>query len=624
MKNKILSILLIALLVVAVLPLSAFALDYSSIYSSTPLDDLEGATIAGKDFNADNYVASSSGEISLITFSEYAYSSDMANYDVILYVYNPQQLDVDTTGGYIQLSTDSTTYTKYGITLLSSSNSDILLKFCLDSPELLAELVQSSDVRTYEVSGIEMCVDGTLTDYTVGTTYTYTGKANGIDGQEESTLECTYDVLDIIDIDGLSFTQYRTWVTQNIADQLTSVYFSVDSTYENIYDRLYSIQADTYKYLTSPVVVLYDEYIFGTNSVFVNWDNYYLELLDQVGKSSPEDGIVLGWESSTAGLVTSYGCAYNSAVGGEYNLDVLSWVFQGTNDNDYTIDSNSLYDYAINYSANRSKTVLNKYNSYLFSDYYYSSLYDLDFDGGYMDIDICADDDYSLTGSSSKLSIWDMLFGTNDTTIDDVSPIVTVTYADIQSMSNLQISSTYLIDEVDVDDFVSHVKTESAKGNTTYLFRFSQDIYYTAQVEDVPAGVVGYVSQTPVFLDFDIISLGYELEGVVDIIPCVSDPADYFSSVEPGIDVDDSGWPDWVWYVLLALAVVFLFVLISFIKPILEGVIWIIKGVVWIVRKILFGIWWVVSNFFIGFYEVLKTIFYRVPMWFIGLFRRDK
>ena len=45
--------------------------------------------------------------------------------------------------------------------------------------------------------------------------------------------------------------------------------------------------------------------------------------------------------------------------------------------------------------------------------------------------------------------------------------------------------------------------------------------------------------QQPVFLNFDVISLGYKKDGVVNVIPVVSNPKDFIGSAEAGQDIHD-------------------------------------------------------------------------------------
>ena len=79
---------------------------------------------------------------------------------------------------------------------------------------------------------------------------------------------------------------------------------------------------------------------------------------------------------------------------------------------------------------------------------------------------------------------------------------------------------------------------EAGKGNRIILFRFANTDYYAAPA--FRSGYSGsindtdtYVAQQTVFLDFDIIDLTFNKDGVYTVIPVVASPTDVIKDFDP-------------------------------------------------------------------------------------------
>lgn len=76
-------------------------------------------------------------------------------------------------------------------------------------------------------------------------------------------------------------------------------------------------------------------------------------------------------------------------------------------------------------------------------------------------------------------------------------------------------------------------------------------------------------------MDFDIIQLTFNRDGVYKVIPVVSSPIDVVNAVTPPVQMpDDIPW----WKILLGIVLLILLLMLLF--PILP---WLIKGIVWLV-----------------------------------------
>ena len=77
-----------------------------------------------------------------------------------------------------------------------------------------------------------------------------------------------------------------------------------------------------------------------------------------------------------------------------------------------------------------------------------------------------------------------------------------------------------------------------------------------------------------VFLDFDIIELTFNRDGVYHVIPVVSSPIDVIGEISPPMKFDSNDW--WKW----ALALVGIILLLILLAPVLP---YIIQGAIFIV-----------------------------------------
>ena len=578
MKKYIALLFLIVVLSTALLGASALA--YAAIGDDASvenfddtyvLNDLKGATVWNKTFDIADYPYDPKGELRLLEFAEYMFSTKFElryHYGLYVYVYNPRAIPFEDDEKHnIEIADEYTLnyegqlvpshYDNYHLTICSASADNLFYKFKIDEVRGTYDRVaQTQGARRYDVVSLDLVTPGDVnaSAYSVGGTWTYSGYAQGChaSSMDVSTLQSEITSLTTLLLNDLRFTYYRTWKDMWVGDQLTSVYFSVPEDVARDYDRLYSIQAETYQYLTSPIVCIYDRYIVGTNGLFADYDAIYNDLLKQRHIVNPylkDDGQmdrILYWDQALGDngrtdALTGYNFQGNYLM---TNLSTLAWVFQVSKKEDYSVTSSKLLQYMQDYSDRFDcYDIRDKYAADLFADRYYSYFMSYrNFTSGKveLDIDISGKYDFSLVGSSSKYSFWKALFGKWDGSAesDPISPIIEVAYSDIKSLDEDEISEKYYIASDDVGAFKTYLRDNQKR--RVYLFRFSQSDYFSTPVAN-NSGTVGYMAQEVAYLDFDIISMGYEKDGVVTIIPVVSAPIDIIGGVEPGQDPIDWG-----------------------------------------------------------------------------------
>ena len=595
--NKLVTISLLAvLLIAAVLPFSAvFAevsvqgFDGTSIY-----DDLKDASILGKTFDINDYPVNENGTPELLAFVEFAFSLKheyQPYYGLYLYVYYPQgNLVVDSELNNVEMANkyegnEAVNWSKYTLQFCDKDYNRVLYKFkVLDSKaepehtiaETYGRVAMSSAERRYDIHSIELHQEGKVNavNYGIGGTWTITGYCQGMhdSSMEQSTLQSEATFQNTLKLDVHS-TYFRAWqnVGNTIADQLSSVYFSVDNKIEQEYDRLYALKFEAFKYLSSPIFGIHKEYQ-PFDGLLLDYEQIYKNLLNQQGLTTEEVKQLdkyssLSWSFVEDGggggiyysIYPEIGIINQSA---KY-LDRLGLVFQVDETCNNEITSEQLMGAMVDFSEKHGKDVRSKYSSILFSNLYYS--YALNFksveNGNNIGKTVYWDDKDTIEGSLTRFDFWDTLLAMFNYTADDTQDFdvfVKVDYDEIQSLSAEQISHQYLICENDVETFRAYVREQNEINKSVYLFRFDVDTYFTEQVA-CASGICGYVAQEPIYLDFDIISLTYDKAGVQTVIPVVSNPIDIIAGIEPpGTDLlpDNADLVNLYMLVIIVLAIV--------------------------------------------------------------------
>ncbi|MDE7087119.1 MAG: hypothetical protein K2O67_02890, partial [Clostridia bacterium] len=243
------------------------------------LKDLQGATIGGKQFDIADYPHNANGKPQVLTFIEFCYSyyaEKQSDYGLYVYVYNPQDVafDIDTDCNKIQLNYGNrTSYTKFPLEFVKYSSTagyeGRIYKFRLKlTPTQRDDILKAveQNYRVYKISGIELCVKNTVTEYACGQTYTYSGYALGYGSElaETDTLSCMVDGFDTYVELEVNHTVYRAKgdYYNGEQSQLNSCYFRVPNKFFTDYGKLTEIACEWYEYFTKPILVTEDNYTY--------------------------------------------------------------------------------------------------------------------------------------------------------------------------------------------------------------------------------------------------------------------------------------------------------------------------------------------------------------------------
>ena len=441
--------------------------------------------------------------------------------------------------------------------------------------------------RRYDISGIELLTYGANLpkEYNVGGTYKFTGYAKGYgpDESAENTLSCSVEKLETVEL-SVKHTFYRSNTSALGAghqNQLDTVYFSVPQRLIEEYGRLQRIKAEWYEYKTKEIVVTSHKDFYTKASPYIgvnlgpkgstgfqeyNEDIYYSLALNPGDGGGGIQGAKWGWNLGSAYLHPP--------------CEALYYMFLVDNINEYDpyasivdiggIQSNDLYQYILNYDKTFESGTLPIKEGTISAD-----LFEEDIDAsrkidnengkiqkGYSYYDFDADVDLQVlkSWSDSSPSFWDnwVQFGlgaafTGGPTEEGrtAPPIQILKESDIQG-TNAEIANRLMINSQDVDalkkEYLDAITVEGIddEEKVVVLFRFATSDYFSDDLSIMELGqgfMLGdkvtngqaYMAQESVFLNFDIIQLTFNKDGVYTVIPVVSNPIDVISDVTPPV-----------------------------------------------------------------------------------------
>ena len=637
LKKSIFCLLFVVLILLTSLlqPLSVIAASNStglSFESSNVLDDLFSSTVNGLPFDIKNFPFNEKSSIQILNFVEFCYTykeSKKDDFGLYVYVYNPQGLDIDKTSkqNKIQLATYSDEfgehYDKFELQFINEAEQSnykglfykykIVDKKGADGKTLIDRV--NSNERVYKVSGIELLTKGNTnaTEYGVGGTYKFSGYAKGYgpDVNAESNLVCSVENLETLSLE-VHHTNYRTGVSSLGADhynEVNTVYFAVPNRIFKEYGNLQKIRAEWWEYKTKMAAIT------------SNYDYYKNTLLPYTGtytgeyNSSVDNYLYSGYYGQSGmGYANHYfDWTYNKDLSMKSSLmftqtyhsdkvsDIMPYAFYSPAvdvDSVFkflysdpiagSVDSTQVAEWIYTYSNNLNHGYIDCNGRKISKDLFEDDV-DSGRDMGYNDKTIDLGDTFDLNSYDSNHNwwnkFWDYGFSWPDTSeqYSDVAPIYELKESDL-SGSDADISKRLLINSDDVDELKDFFDAAEKNDERVILFRFANTDYYCApafapHVQNITKTDT-YVAQQTVFLDFDIIELTFNKDGVYHVIPVVSSPMDIVNGFTPPPPKFE--W----WKVILALLIlVLLFVLIYPILPhVISFVIFIFK---WVVKIIL-------------------------------------
>ena len=526
---------------------TAYAVNNDNAFDNTELlDDFKdenGNFIA--DFNYSDYPfkhLDTENKFFVMNFMEYCYSYKtnlQDHYGLYLYVYNPNgyELIEDSEANKVQMAVSWRTetqdgqtvtvaddYEKFGLKYCSKSvykeEEGALYKFRIidhvsehDGNSILTRV--NKDARRYDISGIELHIKGqdNAVDSTVGGTFTFTGYMSGYGlSGAESTLECKVTELETVRLK-VESTVYRddgSSLGKDHQNQLTSVYFAVDNSviekygdWKNETLGLQKVKAEWWEYKTQPIIVTSDSDMYATLKPYIGKD--ISKLPDYTDGHSNSVLYKLGANQviSAGGNVISYDWVYNQKMYSDsFTLTILTketctflpYLIQtpdGIAANDYTVSSERLKNYMLNYDKSANNGYIKTPSKTLSADLFRNTV-DEGRTRGYNCVDIDAGDTFNLLSYNSSHGFWDKVsdygfwntvFKKHPTNSDrkDITPIHPVTNDDL-SLSGDTLANALLIDKADESKFKEYCQNNAKLNKTTFLFRFAATDYYSSKL----------------------------------------------------------------------------------------------------------------------------------------------
>ncbi len=584
--------------------------DIQSRYEQTNvINNLKGSTIGGKEFDIKDYPHNSNGAPQIISFVEFCYSyyADKQNdYGLYIYVYNPQDvaIDTNTTRNEIQLTYgNKPSYKKYTLTFLNYSNDAGIegrfYKFKIDLSEAERNDILntvSPDERIYKVSGIELSVKNKVTEHTTAQTYTYKGFAIGYGSElaETDTLSCKVDGFDkyiSLDVRSTYWRPDGTHEDLHSRDTLHSVYFAVPNSIVNEYGEMTGVHATWLNVQTAPMIVT------GNKTIYNALEPYIAKHQDAGNSEEYPENKTLNYALVTDSEATMYGhghygtLAYNvwttTDSGSTKNcyeriIFDLRYLFYADNGNAdaYVLPAERLVGDARKGVKGWFETYTAKYGGALVNNRFSTDLFD-HVDDEFTEVNITANDEFKLSDVTTKKNWWSWLFGNEQIVTGsndyNVSAIQKVVPKDFDDYAKAVFEDKFYVDESDYDELRQYVIESNAKNETVYLFRYYQSVYDSQEAREfefvkdwaIARGTFGnyseldtnaYIAQMWVQLDFDIIDLTFTKDNVSTIIPVVMNPIDIAADADaPVYTTDDNKGLAW-WQILLAILLVILII----------------------------------------------------------------
>ena len=502
------------------------------------------------------------GDFEILYVAESGYTYDLSeSMALYIYVYNPSGKVVNTASvsNTVQIADkiengEAVSFTKFRLKLLDS-NENILMKFKVESSDLAR--FANSIGRDYRISGITLTFFGNAPhEATISKGWRYSGSNGGKD------LKCVVSEFGVANIELHATTyNYNNSIIGNTV--LYSVYFSVDSQYEQSNVTLTGYKSSAYRSVLSPVVVM-DKTLSTDDKTTPG--NFYDHIAPYIGKGVMGNNgksfpflttaireidmftiVAHGWRVTQGENNFWYGLAQKAFYCGD--SFPLTWVFDRSVGTHWTIDNEELKEYAKTYRDDTTGSITIGDTSYELGLFKETPKY----------VEIIKDNDvdsFSIKGGGENgftkfflRNFWNVK--TED--IPDIAPVISVNTSDVNSST---FCDTLLVGDDEADHFKSFVRQERGKGNSVYLLRFAtesytgEDLYYHYDYAHKGTVCGSLVVDAVAYLDFDLLELHYKKEdGNVLVLPVVSDTVDVVPDVEkpndtigpPVVDVNGDG-----------------------------------------------------------------------------------
>ncbi|MBQ7294265.1 MAG: hypothetical protein IJW79_11065, partial [Clostridia bacterium] len=534
-----------------------------SILVNSAREDLE--LVYGDKLDTEYPKNSKDNSVYLITIREYKPKDIVEN--IYFYFYNPSEKEIKDSdynkvlmANMFDSNYNPTGYTKVNLKLISASDDNRFIKFCL-SPVSTPKYITYNGGRHYFISGVEMesyseKLGNNVVDYHVGYCFTFVGTGANTTCIKSKTTTLDIKVHQTSYLTGDSAKKIAANDKGNYSNQINSVYFSLPKEYEEQFGKLSSISYEYYHYRTKPILLVSDESVYNT-------------LIKDVGKKKGNGNF--GYSLSNVvhtekGVTTAYpdyvyfghffGDKYTDRNSVRYRYDYYPdigkyqdyftsvFLVDSISKNKILLNSEVIQDYFKKYNASNysGKTVGSKK--------YSADLFDLSKSGGYSGIITKTSEEVfsmeSFADSENNNFFRQVYYFLSnkfgyifesekyDNTIENAKYIEEVTNEKL-SGNETEISNLLLVSNADVSGLKSFYNDAENNNEVVYLLRYGlSDSYYNLML----AGDVNNKScsvlfvQQDVYLDFDIIQFTFGNEENITVIPVVSTSTDGFTDVE--------------------------------------------------------------------------------------------
>lgn len=639
-------LLAIVLFICTALPPSkAFASsDVVSAYEQqNVMDDLEGMSIDGKQFDIGDYAFDEARPVQVLAMTEFCYSfysEKQDDFGLYIYVWNPQGLQFDTASSLNSITLragDSQTepFVKLPLVYLNRCEArdleGLFYKFRVGlSEEQKADVLKKvkSNERRYYLGEMELVPEGgTRADtYYVSKEFIFSGfaKGYGSNAEAESTLTWEMEQKEALSLKVKSTYYYPDGTHSDgvTRDVLQSVYFSVPNDILKQYGEMSAVHANWLNALTVPILVTGNREIYdalkpmlgvyvdgGTRQDYEENPLPYSIIATKAAEELRKDE-----ETAPYGGHFAYNPYWGMRSGsdnykGSYDhlVDTLRLLFLADNGEakDHVITAEDLFDALNTYTQEHGGELVNgRYSRDLFESV----------DGSFEDVMIEKDETYRLTDNIVSDTAWNRLFGTTvkGEHFLSVSALQAVTVDDFAGIDKAAFCDEFFIAEDDYADLKSYVSRAEKENETVYLFRYKQSEYLSAQATEyersykwfLGSGNLGtysyidlnaYFAQMWVQIDFDVIDVTFSNGTSEVVIPAVTAPMDIAYDGKPPASWQDDDGLEWWEIILAVLALVLVVVVLAPFLP------YVLKFILW-----------------------LLMLPARFIVWFIGLFKKNE
>ena len=555
--------------------------EQEKIETTTPFEDLCEDEQFLTDYTNGAYKFDENKQVEFLNFSEYKYEDEYSSsFGLYVYFYNPNNnklVNLFSNRNTIQLSIDGNHYNKYKLIPVSRSTGEILNLFYKFKVNINKSFHDSldSESREYSVSSFEFDFSpkGSLEDIEIGNTYIFSGYAAGCNGNEESTLTCEKQGLETIKLNVHGGYKRSGYVNAGLskAIDLHYVYFEIPNKYINIYGDPYSVSYE-----------FYDRYLDKGIWNIDNGDYYFKPAFGESGDSSYQTRVIAmdPWTATNNPSNESFVGLWNfNGYSGKidsvakknkwssYNV-VSDSPYNPSNPADYPVmlPEYKYREHLKNYSPDTlgerlfrksnwdtkisDTEIESKINKYGID--YFSTKKNQKYSGVITSTinDLVAP--VEANNEAPNLSFWEALFaqiassGTSPwgRTQEAGETWAEVPAFDIVSSFEDSNGSNYVINKDDVAHFNSVYSRSLTNDSTMCILRFAETEYWSAPIYfsrqtfwgNFYYKKIGYSSFMHIIDDFDIISLGFNINDTITVIPVVSNPIRIIPNADPPVD----------------------------------------------------------------------------------------